>query len=98
MSDHPLSIPGDPNLTGVKTGDTVSITCNDKDGCTWCYLDPDNVFAEGFLANNSYDQGSLGTFTAVNPGTVSYDGVKGKNKPCNPQGIKQTQHTITVTS
>lgn len=96
---HPLNIPDDPNLNGVKTGDSVAITCTDNEGCTWCYLDPDNVFADGFLANGSYDKGSLGTFTAVNPGTVNYDGVKKKNQQCTASGgIKATTHSIQVNS
>jgi hypothetical protein len=101
MPSHPLNIPGDPNLNGVKVGDTVAITCDDNDGCTWCYSDSNNpqVFSGGFLANGSYDKGSLGTFTAVNPGTVNYDGVKGKNKSCNPTGgIRATMHSIVVSS
>lgn len=99
MPNHPLNIPGDQNLNGVKTGDTVAITCTANEGCTWCYSDPDNVFANGFLANGSYDKGALGTFTAVNPGTVNFDGVKGKNQPCNPDGgIKAAIHTIIVSS
>ena len=94
--NHPLNVPDDPNLNGVKVGDSVTITCTDNDGCTWCYSDPDDVFEGNFLACGSYDKGALGTYTTVNPGKVFYDGVKGKNKPCNPEGDPDTGHTILV--
>jgi hypothetical protein len=96
--DHKLNLPDDPNLNNVSVNDTVTIKCTDKDGCTWCYSDGNNpqVFSGGFLADGSYDQGDLGTFTAVNPGTVNFNGIKGKNKPCNPDGITAAVHTIIV--
>jgi hypothetical protein len=95
-----LNVPGDPNLT-PSVGDTVTINCEDSQGFTWCYTDTNTpkVFANGFLADGSNDAGSYGPYSVVNKGTVQYDGVRGKNKPCTPSGgIKATTHTIVVSS
>jgi hypothetical protein len=98
--DHKLNLPDDPNLNNVSPNDTVTIKCTDQNGCTWCYSDTNDpqVFADGFLANGSYNPGELGTFTAVNPGTVNFNGIKGKDKPCDPLGITATGHTIIVST
>ncbi len=96
--DWPLNVPGNPNLTPAQ-GDSVTISCNDPQGFTWCYTDNNTpqVFSSGFLANGSYDPGSYGPYTAVNTGTVQYDGVRGKNKSCTPGGgVTATTHTIVV--
>jgi hypothetical protein len=95
--NHDLNVPGDPNLT-PKKGDTVTIKCENTDGFTWCYTDNNTpkVFANGFLANGSYPKGSYGPYTAVNDGTVEYEGVVGQNKPCTPGGKTETGHTIVV--
>lgn len=93
-----LNVPGDPNLS-PSVGDTVTIKCEDSQGFTWCYTDSNTpkVFADGFLANGSYDAGTYGPYTAVNAGTVQYDGVRGKDKSCNPSGgVKAVMHSITV--
>lgn len=93
-----LNVPGNPNLT-PSVGDTVTIKCENNQGFTWCYTDNNNpkVFANGFLANGSYQAGSYGPYTCVNAGTVKYDGVVGQNKPCNPSGgITAAMHTIVV--
>jgi hypothetical protein len=93
-----LNVPGDPNLTPA-VNDTVTINCENPLGFTWCYSDTGNpqVFANGFLANKSYPAGSYGPYTAVNAGTVTYEGVVGQNQPCTPGGgVTATTHTIVV--
>jgi hypothetical protein len=93
----PLNVPGDPNLTPAQ-GDSVTIKCDNPLGFTWCYTDNNTpkVFADGFLANGSYGPSSHGPYTAVNPGTVQYQGVLDQNQPCTPEGITATGHTIVV--
>ncbi len=96
-----VNIPGDPNLPNVRVNDTVTITCENDQGFTWCYSDNNNpkVFSNGFLANGSYAKGTYGPYTAVNTGTVNYDGVVGQDKPCNPTGgVTAIVHSITVGS
>ena len=92
-----LNVPGNPDLT-PSVNDTVTIKCESDQGFTWCYTDNNTpkVFANGFLANGSYAKGSYGPYTAVNPGTVQYQGVVGQNQPCTPGGITATGHTIVV--
>jgi hypothetical protein len=93
-----LNVPGDPDLT-PSVGDTVTINCQDQQGFTWCYSDTGDpqVFSDGFLANKSYDAGSYGPYTCKNAGTVTYEGVRGKDKPCDPNGgVTATMHSITV--
>lgn len=97
--NHNLNLPSDTNLNNVSVNDTVTIKCTDNNGCTWCYSDGNNpqVFSGGFLANGSYDKGDLGVYTAVNPGTVFFNSISGKNQPCNPLGVTAAGHTIIVT-
>ncbi|HUY81312.1 MAG TPA: hypothetical protein VMU92_06280 [Acidobacteriaceae bacterium] len=95
-----VNVPGDPNLPNVKVNDTVTIICEKDEGFTWCYTDDNDpqVFADGFLADGSYAKGTYGPYDAVNAGSISYDGVLGQDKPCTPQGARETVHTITVSS
>jgi len=96
-----VNVPGDPDLPNVKVNDTVTVICEKEEGFTWCYTDNNDpqVFSSGFLANGSYDKGSYGPYTANNPGTVSYDGVVGKDKACNATGgVTATVHSISVSS
>ncbi|MGB0122254.1 MAG: hypothetical protein WA400_00005 [Silvibacterium sp.] len=96
-----VNVPGNPNLPSLKVNDTVTIKCEKDEGFTWCYSDSNNpqVFADGFLANGSYAKGTYGPYTAVNAGTVNYDGVVGQNQPCNPTGgARAISHSIIVSS
>jgi hypothetical protein len=75
---------------------TIVVTAD----CTWCYSDPNNCFANGFLAGGSYTathpNTEYGPYTPVNAGTVYYNAVT--TGTCNPQGDAATGHTITVSN
>lgn len=96
MSNHNLNIPSDGNLNNVKVGDTVTVHVTAD--CIWCYSDPDDVFADGFLPDNSYSKGYVSSaYPAVNPGTVNFNTVESGD--CDPDGgIGGAPHTITVSN
>lgn len=82
-----------------KNQDTIDITV-DAD-CTWCFSDPDFVFGNPstLLPNGSYTKTTppttYGPYTPVADGTVYFNAVT--SGTCNPEGVTETGHTITVT-
>jgi hypothetical protein len=93
--NHTLNIPASGNLTGVSINDTVTISFTDERN--FCFSDPDNVFANGFLPAGKRSRNYQSpAYTAVNPGTVHFDSVSGEGS-CDPNGgITLTGHTIIV--
>jgi hypothetical protein len=93
--NHNLNIPASGNLTGVSINDTVTISfTDDRD---FCFSDPNNVFANGFLpAGQRSKNYQSPAYTAVNAGTVTFNSV-GWGGSCSPHGgIELTSHTIVV--
>lgn len=94
--NHTLNIPADGNLTAI-VGDTVTISF--QDDRSWCFSDPDNVFAEGILPTGPRSRGYQSpAYKAVNPGTVQFNSA-GREENCNPNGgTAATPHSIVVTN
>jgi hypothetical protein len=98
MATKHLNIPNDLSSKQLTRGtDDIQITVTAD--CSWCYSDPNNVFANGFLAAGSYTATSphttYGPYTPANDGTVTVNAVTSGN--CTTAGVTATPHTITVT-
>jgi hypothetical protein len=94
--NHNLNIPASANISAV-VGDTVTISfTDDRD---FCFSDPSNVFANGFLpAGQRSKNYQSPAYTTVNAGTVTFNSV-GWGGSCDPHGgIALTSHTIVVTN
>lgn len=91
---------GMQNQSLNKNQDNFDITVNQT--CTWCFSDPDYVFGNPstllppgtYTVTNPHTK--YGPYTPVNPGTVHFNAVT--SGTCDPNGDKDTGHTITVTN
>jgi len=87
------------NVSMNRNQDKLDITIDAS--CNWCYSDPDSVFGNPSTllpCNTYYVSGptTYGTLSAVNNGTVYFNAVN-VDTECDPEGIIDTGHTITVT-
>jgi hypothetical protein len=86
------------NVTLICNQDNLDITVNDD--CTWCFADPDGVFGDPpqLLPAGSYTKTdpptTYGAYTPIKSGTVYFNAVRTGN--CDPYGVTETGHTITV--
>jgi hypothetical protein len=100
MATKQLNLPGNlPDVNLNKNQDKLSITFDNA--CTWCYSDPNFVFgnpsvlpAAGYYPKTTPPT-SFNNLQPVADGTVNYNAVT--SGECNPEGITETGHTITVT-